>query len=567
MFRISGISDLISHKIKSYKIRVNLDDLRHQRAKNKRDGADTTTTANTMKELFVTTIILLASASFASAQQAIRVSLQSRAPSTEKDVPAGTRVIHQEIQHWQPRETAIIICDMWNRHWCQGATDRVAEMAPLMNEVLTVAREKGVTIVHAPSDTLKWYENHPARNRARQFRSPEIEKRLGGGKLAAEADAEWPIDQSDEGCDCTPSCKQGPPYPWEHQIETLTIRDEDLMSDSGIEIGSCFEEKGIKNVILMGVHTNMCVIGRSFGLRNMSRLGMNVVLMRDLTDTMYNSKSAPYVSHFTGNSLIQEYIETYVCPSMVSCDFTGKKQFRFKEDKRPVVAFVTAENEYRTNQRFHEFAHELLLTKGVHCDFAAGEQSIESPGRHNIENLQVLSDADLVFLSIRRRALEKEKMDLVKEYALSGKPLVGIRTASHAFSVKEPIADHLVTWEELDHEVWGGNYVGHLRNLSTETQVTLVPGMENHPLLRGIDQDGFISPSWLYQCRPLSPNAQVLLIGTISGAPGEPVLWINHRPGGGKVIYTSLGHWDDWANPNFKQLMFNCVIQIIPNQP
>ena len=364
--------------------------------------------------------ILLLPLAVAQDEARIRISLQSRVLSTEQDVAVGTRVIHQEIQHWNPKETVIIVCDMWDQHWCQGATARVAEMAPRMNEVLTIAREKGVTIVHAPSGTVnKWYQDHPARKRAQQFRVPEIERRLGNGqdKLDSEKDAGWPIDQDDGGCDCTPTCKQGPPYPWKCQIETLLIHDDkDLISDSGIEIGSYFEEKGIKNVILMGVHTNMCVIGRSFGLRTMTRLGKNVVLMRDLTDTMYNSKCAPFVSHFTGNSLLHEYVETYVCPSMVSCDFTGNKQFRFKNDSRPLVVFVTAEDEYRTNQRFHEFAHELLLTKGVNCDFAVGNPDGKSPSRHNIENLQILADANLVFLSVRRRALEEEKMNAVKNY-------------------------------------------------------------------------------------------------------------------------------------------------------
>jgi nicotinamidase-related amidase len=199
---------------------------------------------------------------FAQDSATLRVSLQSRIPSTEKDVAEGTRVIHQEIQHWNPKETAIIVCDMWNQHWCKGATSRVAEMAPRMNEVLTIARKQGITIVHAPSDTLKWYEDHPARKRAQQFRSPGIETRLGRGLLDSEIESAWPIDQSDEGCDCTPTCPLG--QPWKHQIETLTIDDGDLISDSGVEIGSYFEEKGINNVILMGVHTNMCVIGRSF---------------------------------------------------------------------------------------------------------------------------------------------------------------------------------------------------------------------------------------------------------------------------------------------------------------
>jgi hypothetical protein len=110
----------------------------------------------------------------------------------------------------------------------------------------------------------------------------------------------------------------------------------------------------------------MCVIGRSFGLRNMVRLGMNVVVMRDLTDTMYNSKQWPVVSHFTGTSLMTEYIETYVCSSMVSCDFTGQKQFRFKNDNRQIIAFIIAENEYQANQTLPEFAHGLLLTRDVH---------------------------------------------------------------------------------------------------------------------------------------------------------------------------------------------------------
>ena len=179
-----------------------------------------------------------------------------------------------------------------------------------------------------------------------------------------------------------PECKQGPPWPWTRQIDLIEISDKDAISDSGAEIGGLFYQKGIKNVILLGVHTNMCVIGRSFGLRNMVRLGMNVVLMRDMTDTMYDSKQWPNVNHFTGNSLINEYIETYVCPSIVSTDFTGKKQFRFKDDTRPVIAFLTAESEYNSNLTLPEFAHELLLTKGVNCEFAIGKPTEEGE-RHS----------------------------------------------------------------------------------------------------------------------------------------------------------------------------------------
>ena len=79
------------------------------------------------------------------------ISLQKRIPS---DFRKDAFIITNDIQEWNAKETAIIICDMWNQHWCKGATERVAEMAPFMNNVVSIAREKGVLIVHAPSDCM-----------------------------------------------------------------------------------------------------------------------------------------------------------------------------------------------------------------------------------------------------------------------------------------------------------------------------------------------------------------------------------------------------------------------------
>jgi nicotinamidase-related amidase len=254
---------------------------------------------------------------------------------TRKRLPGETEKssLNYEVQNWKPSETAIIICDMWDDHWCKGAAARVAEMAPFMNNVISIARNRGVMIVHAPSDVVGYYENYPARKAAQKSENKKASDVISRDLLLSEKVAVWPIDQSGLVCDCTPECRPGPPYPWTRQIDKIQISDNDIISDSGAEIGGLFYQTGIKNVILMGVHTNMCVIGRSFGLRNMVRLGMNVVLMRDLTDTMYSSKQWPQVNHFTGNNLINEYIETYVCPTIISKDFTGKERFRFKEDK------------------------------------------------------------------------------------------------------------------------------------------------------------------------------------------------------------------------------------------
>lgn len=499
----------------------------------------------------------------------LTISTQLRIPS---DFIPGSLFVSNRIESWKPNETAIIICDMWDKHWCKGATARVAEMAPALNEILVLAREKGVTIVHAPSDCMDYYKDYPGRKKIAKYKDKKISELANGDKLPAEESAVWPVDQSDGGCDDDPSCHSH--KAWTKQIDILTIQDNDLISDSGSEIGSYFKKKGIRNVILTGVHTNMCVIGRSFGLRAMKRMGMNVVLMRDMTDLMYNHRMAPEVDHFSGLDLIVEYIEKYVCPTIVSTDLTGKKQFRFKDDKRPRIAFVTAESEYYAHVRFPEFAHELTL-KNIHSDFALGVPNMEGPGRHNLENLQILEDADLAVIFTRRRALEPEKMKMIKNYVASGRPLLGIRTASHAFDAKgnvpregggvvvatENTSDLLTQWPEFDRDILGGNYTGHYGHLKTGTDVKVVPGMENHPILKGVAPE-FNSPSWLYKNRPLrTGKAMVLLLGTNPGVPDEPVMWIN----GKNVIYTSLGHWDDWKNESFRRLMSNTIDYLLNN--
>ena len=243
----------------------------------------------------------------------------------------GTVACREEKVEWDAKQTAAIICDMWDKHWCRGATARVAEMAPRMNDFIAKARAKGVLIVHAPSSCMKPYAAHPARQRARKApKAADLPRGIGGWNrgLPAEKGATWPIDQSDGGCDCEPRCRGG--SPWRSQIATLEIKDEDAITDSGVETWNLFAQRGIANVIVCGVHTNMCVIGRPFGLRNMAQHGKRVVLVRDLTDTMYNSRRKPFVSHFRGTELIVEYIETYVCPTITSADLTGKPPFAFK---------------------------------------------------------------------------------------------------------------------------------------------------------------------------------------------------------------------------------------------
>jgi nicotinamidase-related amidase len=237
---------------------------------------------------------------------------------------------------WRPQQTAVIICDMWDKHWCKGATERVSEVAPRMDAFVKEARSRGVLIVHAPSSCMSAYNDHPARRRAEE--APKAASLPSGidqwcHRIPAEEKGKYPIDQSDGGCDCEPKCGEG--SPWRRQIDRIEIRDEDAISDSGIEIWNLLEARGIQNVLILGVHTNMCVLGRPFGLRQMASHGKQTLLVRDLTDTMYNSKAWPHVNHFRGTDLIIEHIEKYVCPTTTSASLLGEPPFKFQADPRP----------------------------------------------------------------------------------------------------------------------------------------------------------------------------------------------------------------------------------------
>ncbi len=130
----------------------------------------------------------------------------------------------------------------------------------------------------------------------------------------------------------SPPCPQQ--NPWRRQIAAIEIHDGDAIGD-GPEVYSLLHERGIENVLIMGVHQNLCVLGRPFGIRNLVRLGLHVALVRDMTDTVYNPRRAPYVDHFTGTDLVASHIEKHWCPTVTSDQIVGGKPFRFAADKRP----------------------------------------------------------------------------------------------------------------------------------------------------------------------------------------------------------------------------------------
>lgn len=180
---------------------------------------------------------------------------------------------------------------------------------------MAAARAKGVQIVHAPSDTMDFYADSTARRRVGE--APLLEPPADADR----PDPALPIDASDDGSD-TPD--DVPQRAWTRQHPAIEIDEgRDIVSDRGVEVYSVLRHRGIKHLLIMGVHTNMCVLHRSFAIKQMVRWGVDVALVRDLTDTMYNPAMPPYVSHEEGTRLVVEFIEKFWCPSVDSADLLG----------------------------------------------------------------------------------------------------------------------------------------------------------------------------------------------------------------------------------------------------
>jgi nicotinamidase-related amidase/type 1 glutamine amidotransferase len=471
---------------------------------------------------------------------------------------------------WNPTETAVIVCDVWDSHHCLNAVRRVEELAPRLNEVLKRVRQQQVTIIHAPSDCMAAYANHPARKRATETpRAANVPKDIGSWctKIPAEEKGVYPIDQSDGGEDDDPAehaqwaakltaMGRNPRAPWTKQSDLITIDPErDFISDKGEEVWSILEQRGIKNVILTGVHTNMCVLGRPFGLRQMAKNGKHVVLVRDMTDTMYNPERAPHVSHFTGTDLIVAHIEKYVCPTITSGQILGDNvEFRFSKDRRPHVAIVMAEDEYQTERTLPQFALQQLGR-----DFRVSYVFSSDTDQNDIPGLEVLNETDVAVISVRRRTPKPEQLALVRKYVQAGKPVVGIRTACHAFCLRnKPSPAGCADWPEFDPQVFGGNYTNHYGNNLTAT-IRIADGAGEHALLNGIAKEPFTSGGSLYKVSPLAAGTKVLLIGRVEGQPEEPVAWTFQRADGGWSFYTSLGHVGDFDKAEFPRLLRNAI--------
>ncbi len=128
----------------------------------------------------------------------LQLTLRSRPANSQG---SGGPVSESSVQ-WDPQHTAVIVCDMWDDHWCRGAAERVGELAKPMNRLLENFRQRGALIIHAPSTCVQAYEGTPARLRARprrRRRRPLRSPRQCVGELAGIG----PIQRAKRTCPST----------------------------------------------------------------------------------------------------------------------------------------------------------------------------------------------------------------------------------------------------------------------------------------------------------------------------------------------------------------------------
>lgn len=219
--------------------------------------------------------------------------------------------------------SAVVVCDMWDAHHCVSAARRVAEMAPRMNEVVSALRARGALVIHAPAGCVDFYRGTPARLRAMRAPHAPAPAPFDWNDWESHEKAALPATLSDPGpcsCDAPERCGDArPPYPWTRQTPLIDVTPDDAVSDDGQEVFNLLQQRGIEDVIVMGVHANLCVLGRPYGIRQLVKLGKKPVLCRDLTDSFHRDPRG----HAWGTEQTIAHVERHWCPTVTSDRLVG----------------------------------------------------------------------------------------------------------------------------------------------------------------------------------------------------------------------------------------------------
>jgi len=215
-------------------------------------------------------------------------------------------------------------------------------------------------------------------------------------------------------------------------------------------------------------------------------------------------------------------------------------------------------NNYDAVNFLQEFADLELKSLGCQVTIVQGNQPMPT----RFDGLEhAMQSVDLLIVFVRRATPPEGQLELIRNHMLAGKPIVGIRTANHAF-VQMPgntLPAGCTEWPEFVPEVLGCQNTGY-ETKGMPYQVQLHPKVDRYsPLLDGVDLESMVGHTSLYRVLPLAENVEPLLLGIAEGIePEQPIAWTRTcGPANGKVFYTSLGDPQDMRQASVRRLLKN----------
>lgn len=224
--------------------------------------------------------------------------------------------------------------------------------------------------------------------------------------------------------------------------------------------------------------------------------------------------------------------------------------------KKPHVVFLISKDpdNYEAHKTIPQFASMLAHELGYKVTVILGEGDLTT---FNFPGLEVLSEANLLVIFFRRIALPHEQMGMIKSYLEEGKPLVAIRTANHAFSVREEVPNGYESWWDFVPNILGCINRGY-GSSKLGTEVAVVPEFKVHSILKEVEPMQWHSKGNLYHVAPLIDKEAAILLTGKAGDKIEPIAW-TRRAYKSKVFYTSLGYPTDFQLPQFQKLLLNGI--------
>jgi type 1 glutamine amidotransferase len=247
------------------------------------------------------------------------------------------------------------------------------------------------------------------------------------------------------------------------------------------------------------------------------------------------------------------------------------------------VVLVSGDEEYRSEEALPQLARILSERHGFDCTvlFAIGpDGSVDPDYTHNIPGLETLDSADLMILFTRFRDLPDAQMKHIVDYVEAGRPIVALRTATHAFDLKSSDTYRHYSWNNKEsdggfgRQVLGETWVAHLgRHAVQSTRGIIANGAAKHPILRGVADGAIWVPTDVYKVRlPLPEGIETLVLGQVLGGmkptdapvdspqndPMMPVAWTRIYKSG-RIFTTTMGSGQDLLNEPFRRLLVNAV--------